>query len=95
MPHVARHLRSSIHSLVSRPSAPATVVPPSFPSSFELRQAKGAESAACRVVADAGCEKRGWGWADWQEEGRDSDTVTVMEVVEGGRAFGEGGGGER
>ncbi len=40
--HCALHLKPSDVSAVSRPSAPATAVPPSFPRSFELRQAEGA-----------------------------------------------------
>ena len=54
MPRCSLHLRFSDCSAVSRPSAPATAVPPSVLRSFELQQAQGGneESAEWLLTLD-------------------------------------------
>ncbi len=74
MPHGAPHPRSSDVSAVSRPSAPATAVSPSFPRGLCLQNAMVLEYSA--VLPEAGCDSRdgnGWSLADFQEEGWGSE----------------------
>ena len=75
-PLVAPHPRCSFVSFVSRPRAPATAVPPSFPRSFSLRREKRAESAACGVDADAGSKRTGDG-----TNKRDGEQMEGMGII--------------
>ncbi len=57
----ALHLRFSDCSTVSRFSAPATAVPPSFPRSLELHPAKGIRMRNTDSIADGQAVRKGRG----------------------------------